>query len=102
MNRAADHAADEAERAPRGADDCETAHNQLIVMLDTVEREVGQPIHHPAREAFLEVCREMPREAQRCIVPTVAMEEQETCGRMLDELPDDLQQRFQIVVAGSN
>lgn len=98
--RALNAAADEAARAPTGADDCETAHNQLTAMIETVRREAGQDLRVPDRVAFLEVCREMPAEARRCLVGTYAMEHQDDCAATLSGLPDDVAQRFQMVVNG--
>lgn len=93
-------AADSAERAAAGSDECESAHNQLLAMYATVERELGGTMHRPDRAEFLEVCRLMPSEARRCIVPTYAMAHQDDCAVALDALPEDVQQRFQTVVNG--
>ena len=99
-NEALSVAATAAENADRGGDDCESAHNQLIAMLRTVEQELGEDVHKPERTEFLAVCREMPADARRCIVPTTAMENQDACSAALEALPDDLRQRFQSVVNG--
>lgn len=93
-------AADSAEQAAAGADDCESAHNQLLAMYATVERELGGTMHRPERQAFLEVCRQMPVPARRCIVPTYAMEHQDDCAVALDALPEDVQQHLSAVVNG--
>lgn len=93
-------AADSAERAASGTDECESAHNQLLAMFDTVERELGGTMHRPERAEFLEVCRLMPTPARRCIVPTYAMEHQDDCAVALDALPEEVKQRFQVVVNG--
>lgn len=93
-------AADAAERAATGTDVCETAHNQLIAMLSSVSEELGQDVHRPDRAEFVEVCREMPQAARRCIMPTYAMAHQEDCTTALEALPDDLRQRFHSVVNG--
>ncbi len=99
-NQALSAAADSAEQAQAGSDDCESAHNQLLAMYTTVERELGGTMHRPVRQDFLEVCREMPPAARRCVVPTYAMEHGDDCATALDALPDDLKQRFAIVVNG--
>lgn len=99
-NQALVVAADAAERARAGVDDCETAHNQLVAMLTTVEQELGEQVHRPEKEPFVEVCREMPAPARRCIMPTYAMANQDACTAALEALPDDVRQRFQSVVNG--
>jgi len=93
-------AATAAEEAAHGTDECESAHNQLVAMLETVERELGEQVHKPERAEFLAICREMPADARRCIVPTTAMANQDACSAALEALPDDLRQRFQAVVNG--
>lgn len=100
VNRALASAAEAAEQAPRGSDTCETALNGLLAMMDTVDRELHQHVPRPDRDGFLEVCREMPPAAQRCVTPTYAFDHQEECQRTLEALPEDVRQRFETAVQG--
>jgi hypothetical protein len=64
-----------------GEDLCGVSYRGLEAMLAQLARAMpDQPTNPlPARDRFLEVCREMPQEVQQCLVVSYAMEHQEEC-----------------------
>jgi hypothetical protein len=64
-----------------GEDLCGVSYRGLEAKLAQLARAMpDQPTNPlPARDRFLEVCREMPQEVQQCLVVSYAMEHQEEC-----------------------
>lgn len=93
-------AANAAEGAERGANECEYAYNQLVALFETLARESGQPQHPLSRPDFLSVCAQLPAPARTCIVPTNAMNDSDRCAEVLEAVPEDLAQQLQMILNG--
>lgn len=100
-SRAFLRAVEAAEGAPLGADDCESAFNQMIAMLDVVAADLNQPtLFRPGPSEFLAACRRLPAAAQRCAVSTYANANLDACSVVFDAVAPRDMQHFQDVVQG--
>ncbi|MCA9533123.1 MAG: hypothetical protein KC593_05570 [Myxococcales bacterium] len=79
-----------------GEDLCGVSYRGLQAMLTSLAQAMpDQPTNPlPQRDRFLEVCREMPREVQQCLVVSYAMEHQEQCQAASENLDPAVRARL--------
>lgn len=67
--------------AVEGGSACETAYASAIAMIEALRSQTGQAGEGtpPSRDAYLELCNELPPAAQQCLVIGYALEHQEEC-----------------------
>ena len=83
--------------AEKGDSPCERALTGFHGMYDYLEAnaEPGEKLPRPPSSiVFVQVCESLPIEAQRCLVPSYAIEHGEECRRVNDELPEDAKARI--------
>ena len=66
---------------------CDQAFNGMTAMIRSISKTLPpsamQP-RLPPRDAFISTCRELPAEAQQCLVVSYGMEHQEECREVLN------------------
>lgn len=79
-----------------GEDLCGTSYRGLQAMTEQLRRTMPEQPSNPLppRDAFLEVCRDMPQEVQRCLVISYAVDHQEECETQSTNLDPALRARI--------
>ena len=83
-----------------GDDTCAISYRGLEAMVDQLHRTMpDQPTNPlPPRDAYLEICRELPQEMQQCLVIAHAVDHQDECERASANLDPALRARMEAMM----
>ena len=86
--------------AAGGDSPCERSYNAMVAMRDSLVADLGEAAAHdlPSRSRFMEACEQLPEDAQRCMDVAYAMENQEECQRVMQEVPPERRRALEDVL----
>lgn len=85
----------------QGTDECDTAYRALGRMVAEMQRRMPEAVTPgglPPRDAFVELCRELPPELQRCLQIGYAMQHQQECAAQRDNMDPALAARLEAMM----
>ena len=77
----------QAAQAAEGGTPCEQAYNGAAAMMAALTKQLGEGNGQgmPDQEQFMNACNQLPENAQQCMIPAYAMQNQQECAALQND-----------------